>query len=94
MHVCVRTCLYFGFKIKFCNLDKFNMKKRNVFQAQEKIIHGCTAQKLADGWSLSAFLVATEHSSDTYTGLSDESLISECITFSSMFPLVFLVFYH
>lgn len=50
-------------------------------------------QNLANGWSLSALLVATKHRSDTYTGLSDDSLISKCITFSSFFPLVFLVFY-
>jgi len=48
-----------------------------------------TVKNLADGCSLFALLVATEHSSDTYTSLSDESLISKYINFSSLFPLFF-----
>lgn len=68
--------------------------KRNVFKHKKRSFKTSTVQNLADGWSLFALLVATEHSSDSYCGLSEESLISKWITFSSLFPLVFLVSYH
>lgn len=84
MLMCVR--LYFGFKVAFYNLDKFICEV--LFKPQKRSFTTGIVQNLASGWSLSVLLVATEHSSDTYTGPSVESLISKCITFSSLLPLV------
>lgn len=59
---------------------------RNYFQVQEQILYNCPKPSLS--LVLSALLKATEHSSNTCTGLSDESLLSV------LFTLVFLSFYH
>lgn len=41
--------LYFGFKVKYYNLDKFNLKREMFFKPKKRSFTTGTVQNLADG---------------------------------------------